>query len=116
MTPTTRALLFLFACIPARLLMAYLPQVLPASLLQPFGLAVLAMACGFAYLAITRGRMDAGEAGGKTWWADVRLVHAGLLAAASIYLFMKERSATVPLMLDAIAGILFFFAMRLNAF
>ena len=116
MTPTTRAMLFIFACIPIRLLLAYLPQVLPVRLLQPFGLIILAMASGFTYLAITRGRMNAGEAGGKTWWADVRLIHAGLLGASSVYLFMKERSATLPLMLDAIAGILFFFAIRMNAF
>lgn len=96
--------------------MAYLPQVLPSSMLRPFGLAVFAMACGFIYLAVTNGRMDAMESGGKTWWADVRLVHAGLLGTGSVYLFMEERSASIPLMLDVIAGIIFFFTIRLGVF
>ena len=111
-----RALLFIFACIPIRLFLAYLPQILPTYLLQPFGIVIMTMAIGFAYLGITGKRMQAGEGGGKTWWADIRLVHAGLLGTASLYLLMKNRTASVPLMLDSISGILFFFNMRLGVF
>ena len=102
MTALKRALLFIFACIPTRLFLAYLPQILPMYLLQPFGIIIMIMAIGFTYLAITNRRMNAVEGGGKTWWADKRLVHAGLLGTASVYLLMKDRMASVPLMLDTI--------------
>lgn len=113
MTPNIRAILFLGICIPLRLFMAWLPQVIPNHL-NILGLLVGAMAFGTLYLAITNSRMNAGEGGGKTWWAPFRYIHGGLLAAAAIMLFKNDSNASLPLALDVIVGIASFFTKRLG--
>lgn len=80
------------------------------------GVAIATMGLGFLYLWLTNGRLNAQEAGGKTWWADLRLVHAALYLAAAVYLFKEMRTASIPLMIDVIAGILFYFIKRVKIF
>ena len=109
----TRALLFIFLCIPMRLMLAYLPQVLPERFLIILGIVLFMMSFGTGFLALTNKRMNAGK-GGKTWWANFRILHSALLGASSVYLFRNERIATLPLVIDAIIGIIVFFSIRLN--
>lgn len=109
-----RVVLFLVGCIGTRLLMAYIPQTLPKNALPIMGIAIAIMGLGFLYLWITNSRLNAQEAGGKTWWAHLRLVHASLYIAAAIYLFKGDRSASIPLVIDVISGILFYFIKRVK--
>lgn len=108
-----RANLFIWMCIPTRLFLAWLPQVL-SGYLRILGLLVSMLAAGTLYLALTNGRMDAAEAGGKTWWAPFRFIHGGLLATAALMLLRNDQNASLPLAIDAMIGIATFFTERLG--
>lgn len=108
-----RANLFIWMCIPTRLFLAWLPQVLPGYL-RVLGLVVAMMAAGTLYLALTNGRMNAGEGGGKTWWAPFRYIHGALLAVAAIMLLKNDKNASLPLAIDAMVGVGAFFTKRLG--
>lgn len=112
MEDTTRAVLFLGVCVPLRLGLAYVPTVIAEHYLRYFGILILAMACGTLFLAWTNTRLNAPEGGGHTWWAPYRFIHGMLLLAASVYLLRKERTAHVPLLIDALLGVLLFFTVR----
>ena len=109
-----RLVLFLFLCIPVRLLLAYLPQVVPKPYLSYLSLVVLIMAIGTLYLGWTNTRLHAVEAGGLTWWSPYRLVHGVLLLCAALYLSRGDRNASVPLLLDVLLGIVLFFVVRVG--
>ena len=109
-----RLILFLFLCIPLRLVLAYLPRVLPKPYLSYFGFIVCVMAIGTLYLGWTNSRLRAVEAGGRTWWAPFRLVHGVLLLCAALYLSREDRNASVPLLLDVLLGIVLFFVVRVG--
>ena len=111
-----RLLLFLCLCIPIRLLLAYIPQVLPKCYLLYLGFIVGLMGIGTLYLAFTNSRLHSIESGGLTWWAPYRFIHGMLLLTACIYLSKKDRLASIPLLLDAILGIFLFFIIRLGIF
>lgn len=106
------SLLYLFVCIPIRLFLAYLPKILPSEYLIYFSILVGAMAIGTLYLAITNSRLNAIEAGGKTWWAPYRFIHGMLLLTAFIYLIKKDRIASIPLLFDVVFGIFLFFLLK----
>jgi hypothetical protein len=101
-------LLFLFGCIPVRLGLVYLSTKIPHNLLVYFGIILLAISVSFAYLYFTNGRMDAPEAGGTTWWAKIRIIHAVLYLAAAIYAFQGSSLVWVPLLVDVIFGLIVF--------
>ena len=104
--------LFILGCIPARLLMAYLPQILPTNYLPFLGLLISFMAIGMLYLFFTNSRLKAMEAGGTTWWKNYRLLHGMLLLTGAIYLFRKQRIASLPLFFDVFIGTLLFLDYR----
>ena len=54
------------------------------------------------YLYFIKGRMNAPEGGGTTWWANYRLIHGLLYICASIYLLQEERLAWIPLTMDVL--------------
>lgn len=112
MEDATRTALFLGVCVPLRLGLAYLPHVISEHYLRCFGIFILTMACGTLYLAWTNTRLNAFEGGGHTWWAPYRFIHGMLLLAASVYLLRRERTAYVPLLIDALLGALLFFTVR----
>ena len=101
---STRRQLFLYACIPARAIMAALPAILPLYVLPMYGVVTAVIAVGFLYLYFTGERMKAPEGGGVTWWSKLRLVHGMQYATAAIYLFQRSREATIPLALDILCG------------
>ena len=113
MTPKLRAILFICFCIPTRLILAWLPQVMPRHL-RKLGLIVSMMAVGTLYLAVTNGRMNALESGGKTWWAPFRFIHGALLSAAAAMLIKNDKNASLPLARDAMIGIAAFFTERID--
>jgi len=97
--------LFLLFCIPARIALAWVSQKVPARYLKIFGALLLAMALGFLYLYFSKGRLNAFEAGGKTWWADFRLIFGALYLIAAIYCFQGKQSMVwIPLTIDVIFG------------
>ena len=62
------------------------------------------MSSGFLYLFFQNLRLNAPEADGNTWWANLRLVHGTLLMCAAIYCFRGDSTASVPLAIDVIFG------------
>ncbi len=86
-------------------------------------LPLLAIGLAFFVLFVTNGRMHAPEAGGTTWWARFRSVHAlAFLSAAALFAFDHTpigrrvdkniaRFAWVPLALDVLFGA-FLFAFK----
>jgi len=103
-------LLFLLACIPARLLLAWSSTKVPPKYLSIFGALLLAMALSFLYLYFTGGRSQAPEAGGVTWWAHFRLIIGLLYLAAAIYAFQGKRNLIwIPLVMDVVFGLIIFY-------
>jgi hypothetical protein len=103
-----RTLLFLLACIPARIILAALPFYIDPSYLPYYGLLLLLPTLGFLYLYFNHLRLDAIESGGYTWWADYRLIHGLLYLCASIYALQEKILAWVPLTIDVILGLVLF--------
>ena len=101
----TRILLFIFGCIPLRIFLAYLPTVLDKNNLFYYGLVLLIPALGFLYLYFTNSRLEAPESGGKTWWAELRIIHGFLYLAAAIYALQMKELAYIPLSMDVIFGL-----------
>ena len=102
--------LFLGLCIPARLFIAWLSTVIPATYLPLFACFLLVVAIAFLYLYFTNGRLQAPEAGGATWWASYRLIIGLLWLAAAIYAFQGESSLIwIPLVIDVLFGMVIFY-------
>ena len=101
--------LFLFGCIPLRILLAYIGKVLPLKFLPYYGIILMTMGLGFLILYFTNGRLDAPEAGGKTWWASYRLLIGMFYLAAGIYSIQgKQNLVWIPLAMDIIFGLIIF--------
>lgn len=103
---------FLLGCIPVRTLLSFLPLYLSPQHLYYYSFLLFAISFGFLYLYITNGRSNAYEAGGKTWWADMRLIHGLLYLTGAIYAFQKQRTAWIPLLTDTLLGLSFFIHHR----
>ncbi len=99
---------FLVACIPVRLIISVLPLYLQEGWLVYLGGITLLISLSFIYLYFTNGRMNAIEAGGKTWWSEYRIIHGMLYLTASIYLLQKKREGWIPLIMDTVLGIILF--------
>ncbi len=107
-------LVFVLGCIPIRLFLAYISTQIPEHL-NLFGGLLLAISICFIWLYFTGKRMDAPEAGGKTWWSDYRLIHGLFYLMAAIYAFQHRSDLVwIPLVMDVIFGIVLFFIKRLN--
>lgn len=111
-----RVFFFLFGCIGLRLFMAYLPQILPKKYFKVMAAVVTLMGLDFLRLYFTNSRLNAFEAGGKTWWADLRLIHGALLLTAAVYLIQGSKNASIPLLIDVLSGISFYFIRRAKIF
>lgn len=101
-------LYFLIGCIPIRILMAILPNVIDKNLLFYYSFILFGISFGFLYLYFLNLRLNAFEAGGKTWWSEYRLIHGMLYLIAAIYAFQMKSIAWIPLIIDVILGFLLF--------
>jgi len=100
---------FLLFCIPARILIAVSSLYIPDKYLSLYGAGLLITGLSFIYLYFTNSRMNAPEAGGKTWWAHYRIIIGALYLTAAIYAFQgKRKLIVVPLAMDIIFGITIF--------
>jgi hypothetical protein len=104
----TRIVLFLCACVPVRIILAYLPTVLDKNYLFYYGFILLSISTGFLYLYFTKSRLEAPEGGGKTWWSELRIVHGLFYLFAAIYALQMNELAYIPLSMDIVFGLIFF--------
>ena len=123
-------LLFLLLCFPLRIVISILPN---SELLagffdktnininifyRIFGIILLLISLGFLYLFFSNKRLRAGEAGGKTWWHNLRLFHGMMYLCASIYILKNIgnnnliKYASIPLICDVIVGFISFVNYR----
>ena len=115
LTLETRTLLFFGSCIPARLGLAYVPQLLKTKRRQQlYGLLLFGFASSFVYMWFGNKRMDASEGGGNTWWASYRIYHGILYMIAAGLMMYKPKLASAPLAIDVLLGIALFFTVRVN--
>ena len=106
---------FLFLCIPARILIALASRYVPEKYLVFYGIFLLLIGLSFIYLFVTNLRMNAREAGGKTWWAPFRIIIGFLYIAAAVYAFQGRRNLIwVPLAIDIVFGIIIFSLKHLS--
>lgn len=108
-------LAFLFLCIPARILIAVAPRFIADKYLKFYGIFLLLIGLSFIYLFIANLRMNAPEAGGKTWWAPFRILIGFLYITAAVFCFQGKRNLIwVPLVMDIVFGIIIFTLKRTN--
>jgi hypothetical protein len=108
-------LAFLFLCIPARIGIALASQYVPDDYLNIYAIYLLLTGLSFIYLFFANYRLDAPEAGGKTWWAHYRIIIGVLWVAAAVYAFQGKRNLIwVPLAMDIVFGIIIFSLKHLN--
>lgn len=105
---TQPALLFLLACIPARIILSLIPLYINTSYLPYYGIILLLVSIGFLYLYFNNLRLNAPEAGGSTWWAEYRIIHGMLYLTAAIYALQEKRLAWIPLATDVTLGLILF--------
>ena len=98
---------FLFVCIPVRLMLAYLVKHVPEKQLPPIGLLALMISVGFFSIYVFGLRKGPGmeTMGCPIWWNDYRPVHGTLYLLAGIYALNKHRCAYVPLLIDVLFSI-----------
>jgi len=77
----------------------YLPYLAPFSFIIGFSML---------FLFFTRKRLNAFEAGGKTWWHKFRPIHGILYVLASIYALKKNHLSGLFILADAFLGLFFF--------
>lgn len=104
---------FLAGCMPVRALLTVIPLYIGKDMLFYYGLVLAAIAMSLLYLYFANARMNAFEAGGRTWWADFRLLHGLLYLCAAIYSLQGHRIAWLPLFVDTLLGLALFIYKRL---
>jgi len=104
-----RFILFLLACIPARLLIAFIAKKIPNKYLPYLGLLALIPATGFLYIYITGKRKTGGETfGEKIWWNNLRPIHAFMFYLFAYLAITKNKKSYIVLFIDVIFGLISF--------
>lgn len=98
-------ILFLLGCIPVRILLAAFTYKLEEKYLPYLSVILFAVGASFIYLYITNSRLKAPEAGGETWWKNLRPIHGMFYLIAGLYALKKDRSAAVILVIDVVFGL-----------
>ena len=93
-------LVFLLACLPARLGAAYAAYQFPAWL-PWMGLLAAIVAINWLFGSFSH----TGFFGGKVWWASMRPVHACIYLVFAAMAFAKVPQAYLLLVLDALVGL-----------
>lgn len=109
-SPTNKMYLFLFGCIPTRLLFVLLAGICPLKYLPALGLLALIPAIGFATIFLGDLRKTGFEvvSGKKVWWNDLRPIHSLFYLGFAMYAIKKRPFAWVFLLLDVIFGFVSF--------
>ena len=98
-------LLFLLACIPARIGLLLLAKFISSKYLPYLGYAALLPALGFIIIYLFDLRKSGLETGGKTiWWNDLRAIHGLLYLCFALYAIKGNTHAWYALLVDVIFG------------
>lgn len=97
-------LLFLLGCIPIRFLLAIFAYKINEKYLPYLSIFLYIIGISFIYLYITNSRLKAPEAGGETWWKNLRPIHGVLYIAAGLYAMKKNRACSLILVIDVVFG------------
>lgn len=104
-----RFFLFLFFCIPSRLLLIYIAKVMPLDYLPILGYIAFIIASSFTYIYLTDSRKTGLETiGDKIWWNELRPIHALLYFVFSYYAIHKIRCGWIYLFYDVMIGLFSF--------
>jgi hypothetical protein len=104
-----RYLLFLFGCIPTRLLLVYIAKYGSKELIKLLAYISLIISFTFMYLYLTNKRQTGVEVfGDKIWWNKIRPIHSIFYLLFAIYVFNNNPNAWIFLLIDAIFGLLSF--------
>ena len=100
-----RILLFLFGCIPTRILIMLIAKTY-TNLLQYMSLPAAIISIGFALIYIFKLRNTGPEVfGDRIWWNDLRPIHSILWALFAITAYQKLSYAWIFLLIDIIIGL-----------
>jgi hypothetical protein len=97
-------ILFLLGCIPVRLLLVLTVFKLSPVHLKYFSIILFCIGFSFLYLFFTNSRLKAPEAGGETWWYNLRPIHAGFYLTAAVYAAKGQNIAGILLLCDVLFG------------
>ena len=118
-----RFILFLGACIPARICLALIAKYLSSvssSYYKLFGYILLLPAFGFLFLFFTGKRQGVGleTQGGLIWWNKFRLLHGLIYLLFSYNAIFNPtfKSAYLFLLFDAFMGLVLFLLHQYNIF
>ena len=106
---------FLFGCIPMRLLLAFIPLYFKNKyIINTLKIFLIMISFSFLYLYFTNSRFNAIEAGGKTWWHNMRIIHAILYLFAFYYLNQNNNKLSSKILLyDLTFGLFLFTNLRI---
>ena len=106
--------LFLFVCIPVRLLFVYLVKdVIPKDDIQYASIPLFIIFIGFMLAQRYRTTaMESSGEGGHIWWHNIRPVHAMLYLWAATSALCKPKDAWIPLLIDVIFGLLMYIVYK----
>ena len=104
-----RIMLFLIACIGARLLFSYIASFVEGVWAQLFALVLGAIGIGFLVIYFGGLRKTGAEAGGTIWWNHMRPFHGIMYTLAAILVwFGWNMIASNLIFIDTIAGLIVF--------
>ena len=104
--------IFFALCIAVRLLFAFYISKLSGKQLQISSILGFTIAFGFILMIlINRTR---GGFGQKVWWGKYRIIHAALFLTFAVLALNKQKLSYVPLIIDALLGVLFFTHNRIK--
>tara|TARA_B100000795_G_scaffold267547_1_gene252591 strand:+ start:52 stop:390 length:339 start_codon:yes stop_codon:yes gene_type:complete len=101
-----RKLLFIFGCLPIRIL--YIHFAKNANLNQLFYLGIIAIIIGLSFFYQSKFGGKNSPFGGSVWWHPVRNIHGILWVLFGILAIMKKSKAYMVLIIDVIIGIIAF--------
>jgi len=112
LTQSQSNMAFLLGCIPMRLVIAYIGYILGLSTSSTFiktAFAILLLSIGISFFVLyTKNlRLNAPEAGGITWWRELRPIHGLFYVLAGIFLLIPSirHFSWILLLLDVIFGL-----------
>ena len=116
LTMNQRILLFLFGCIPTRLLFVYMAKVASPLVLNVLGILGFIIAIGFTVIYFGGFRKVGAETGGeKIWWNDLRPIHALFYYAFAFMVFFgNKKKAWIALGLDVTLGLISFLTFHIK--
>ena len=102
-----RIFIFVFICVPIRILLIYISKNINIMYLPYIGLLALLPAFGFIYTYIFSKRTKS-SLGCKIWWNMLRPIHGMLYILFAYYAINKDINAWIFLLLDVVIGIISF--------